>query len=501
MDVLRTVRACIERYRMLEPEETLLVAVSGGPDSLCMLHVLHRLSQERALSLHVAHLNHLLRGPEADADAAFVQRLAAEWGLPVTVESFDVAGLAARRKLAIEEAARLARYTFLRNAARRVGARRIAVGHSADDQVETVLMHFLRGSGLAGLRGMQYVSGLDELRLGDPEQASSAVEGLTLLRPLLDVPREAIEAYCATHGLQPRWDRSNLDTTFYRNRLRHELLPFLETFNPAIREVVLRTSAVISADYECLRQQAAQAWSRVVSAQEPQAITFDLSGWRELPVALQRSTLREAIHRLRRSLRNINWVHVDNAVQVLSQGRTGMRACLPGRLEVRVDYDHFTVADRGYSPGLPDLPFLQEAELPLRVPGRTPLPSTRWVLAARVVNLCDVEDVTLRPISSWHAYLDGDVAGRQLHLRTRRTGDRFWPLGLGDKPTTVNSFMTNAKVPRSWRDSIPLLVSSRQVLWVAGWRIDERAKVTEDTQRVLVLGFEPTGGTPGRVTG
>ncbi len=489
--LLECVRDSIARHHMLDHGETVVVGVSGGPDSLCLLHVLTSLRAEYALHLHVGHLNHCLRGLESDADAAFVAQLAEQWGLDYTVEACDVPALARASKIAIEEAARQARYLFLARTAAKVGARRIAVGHNSDDQVETILMHLLRGSGLAGLRGMAPVSRLSDLRLV-MQAATGKGHRLQLIRPLLGVQREEIEAYCRAHDLHPRFDRSNLDTTYYRNRLRHELLPFLESFNPNIREVLLRSAQVVSADHDYIRTHSNRAWSRIVITESGQAIAFNLVGWRKLPLALQRSTMREAIRRLRRSLRNINWVHIDDAVRAVAVGNTGKRATLPQGLEVVLDYDYFTVADQGYVSPAPDLPSMSQIELTLRPPDRVQLPGSNWSLAAHVVSRTEVKDRNLHPTSAWHAYLDYDVAGELLCLRPRRRGDRFWPLGLGDMPSTVNRFMTNAKVPRACRDSIPLLVSKEHVLWIAGWRIDERAKVTERTRRVLVLKFENT---------
>jgi tRNA(Ile)-lysidine synthetase-like protein len=496
MDVLERVRNAIEHERLLTHGDGVVVGVSGGPDSLCLLHVLGRLSGEYALNVHVAHLNHQLRGAEAESDAQFVAELSQAWGLPATVESVDVTAMARERKLAIEEAARQARYAFLARVAQSVGAPKIAVAHNADDQVETILMHALRGSGLAGLRGMQPMSRLDELRIEGAEPLLPAdATGLLLIRPLLAVPRREIEAYCQMQGLQPRFDRSNLDTTYYRNRLRHDLLPFLETFNPGVRQVILRSASILSADYDCLREQAARAWTQVVRTESPLAIRFDLRAWRALPLALQRSTVREAIHHLRHSLRNINWVHVEDAVRVLRSGSTGARATLPRGLEAWLSYDEFVLADAGYQPPLPDQPTLGSEELPLRIPGTTPLPGSAWRLRARVIPLCDVQDETLRPASPWQAYLDYAATGKHLSLRTRRPSDHFWPQGLGAQPTTLNGFLTNAKLPRAWRDHMPLLVSPSQVCWVAGLRIDERVKVTHETSRVLELTFEKRANT------
>jgi tRNA(Ile)-lysidine synthetase-like protein len=523
--MLTRVRRTIQRHHLLVPGETVVVGVSGGPDSLCLLHVLRELSPELSLSLHVAHLNHRMRGEDADADAAFVAALAAGWGLPSAIGTADVPALARTHKLAPEEAARRARYAFLARVAEQVGARTIAVAHNADDQTETVLMHWLRGSGLAGLRGMLPATPLEEMRLeigswkledgiwrlevggwnlengsrkletpsptSNVQPPTSNFRPLILIRPLLDIPRADVEAYCAAHELQPRFDRSNLDTTYYRNRLRHDLLPILESYNVNIRQVLRRSAVVVAADYDLLREQLEVAWKRLVRGESDQAVTFDLDDWRALPPSLQRSTLREAIHRLRRALRNIDFVHVENAVEILADGQTGDQATLPQGLMLTIGYDSFTVAGEDYR-ALPDLPLLLGDEvLPIALPGRTRLPGTGWTLHAEVLPHAQVPDAALTAARGWRAHLDAAVLGESPVLRVRRSGDRFCPLGMGGRGKRVNEFMINEKIPAAWRDHVPLLVSAGgQVAWVCGWRIDERARVTPATQQVAWLHFE-----------
>jgi tRNA(Ile)-lysidine synthase len=203
--------------------------------------------------------------------------------------------------------------------------------------------------------------------------------------------------------------------------------------------------------------------------------------------------VREAIHRLRRSLRNINWVHVENAVQVLDTGTTGDKVTLPSGLELRLNYDHFTVALQGYTEPLPDRPWVSGQTLRLQLPGSTELPGSPWQVWSCVVARDALIEHDIHHADLWEAYLDYDAVGADLWLRSRRSGDRFWPQGLGHKPTTLNSFMINVKIPRAWRDRVPLLVDSEQVLWIAGWRIDERAKVTDATSRVLHVTFSRSG--------
>ena len=493
MDVLNRVRRATER--VLTPGETVVVGVSGGPDSLCLVHVLRQLCGEHDLKLHVAHLHHGLRGDDADADAEFVRSLAADWQLPCTVEYADVPAMAQEQRLAVEEAARRARYTFLARVAERVGAETIAVGHNADDQAETVLMHWLRGSGLAGLRGMLPVTSLEEYRLIEtPGEGSESIGNLKLIRPLLDVPRVEIEVYCRVHGLQPRFDRSNLDTTYFRNWLRHEVLPLLARHNPNVREVLRRSAQVIADDYALLRALLEEAWPRVLVEETDAVIAFDLAAWRGLDTSLQRSVLREAIHRLRRSLRNVNFVHVENALEVARDGTTGDQATLPKGLMLTLSYDRFTVAaERDDAWLLPDWPLLPVATegLLLDVPGVTLLPGCEWAVEAAIMDIAGLAPDWEGNVDPWRAFLDAQTAGTQLALRTRRAGDRFQPLGLGGHEVKLADFLTNRKVLRAVRDCLPLLSCEWGIAWVCGQRVDERAAVREATKQVLVLRFAP----------
>ena len=503
--LLRQVRRTIERYGLLAPGDGVVVGVSGGPDSLCLLHVLQRLREEHRLRLHVAHLHHGARGAEADGDAEFVASLAAEWGLPATVERQDVPALARAHGLAFEETARRVRYAFLARVAERASAHKIAVGHNADDQAETVLMHFLRGAGPAGLRGMLPLAPLTDYRLLQPflpfpqqpaANAQRPASSISIIRPLLEVPRSEIERYCADHGLTPRFDRSNLDTTHFRNRLRHELLPLLESYNPNVRARLCHTAAVVAADYELLTQLREQAWASVVREEREAAIRFDRAGWQALPVALQRATLRQAAYRLRRSLRDVEFVHVEHARQVGLGGDTGAQATLPMGLALTVGYDTLTIGDAGDADPPPDEPLLWCAEpLPVRMPGATPLPRSEWALQAEVLDEWDAHQVAANP-DPWAAYFDLDALPGPLVLRARRRGDRFRPQGMAGHRVKLSAFLINLKVPRAWRDHVPLLAASDEVVWVCGRRIGEGVTVGPETQRVARLWFARIGSEP-----
>jgi len=493
MSLIRQVRQTIDNYGLLLPHDTVVLGVSGGPDSLCMLHVLRQLADSYQVSLHVAHLHHGIRGQDADDDAIFVAEVCRAWAIPCTVGRADVPTLAQQRGLALEEAARQARYAFLRSQARAIGAKSVAVAHNADDQVETVLMHFLRGAGLGGLRGMCPLAWIDDLRLGDKRQEPPPEPQvrIRLLRPLLEVTRQQIEDYCQQHGLRPRFDRSNLDQTYFRNRLRHELIPLLQSYNPNVRQVVRRTAEVIAADYDLLRVYLAQTWPTVVRSESETAIIFDLDTLRALPLGLQRSIIREGVHRLRHSLRNINFVHVDDAVRILRDGNVGAVATLPRGLALTLEYDRAILAQEGFDVPLPSRPRLQPGPLSLQVPGTTALPGSDWRVTTSVVERRFLPKNWSQNPDPYVAFIDASRlrAASPLVLRQRQEGDWFEPLGLRGRHQRLRDFYINAKIPRKERATLPLLTCAEEIVWVVGYRLDARYALTADTNSVLIVRF------------
>lgn len=493
MDALVSrVAVYIDRHALLQAGDSVVVGVSGGADSLCLAHLLLHLAPQLRLLLHVAHLNHALRGAESDADAEYVSALARAWSLPCTVERVDVNAVANKRRLSLEEAARQTRYAFLASTAQQVGAQRIAVGHHADDQAETVLMHFLRGSGVAGMRGM-----LPRMPLSDYRALSAHAAGLdeavTLVRPLLGVRRAEIEAYCDRNALEPRIDRSNADTTFHRNRLRHELLPALRKINPAIDRVLVHTADVMAGDFEILAESTRSALDRVelntMPGQDGLAteVRFSLPAWRELPVGLQRSTIRAAVARLRSTLRNINWEHIDAAVRVGREGATGDSATIAAGLALVVGYDVLRIGPEGLAVPGPG-PQVQGLVL-LYAPGVTHV-GKGWRVRVELLPLAEVAQAYASNADPWTANLDADVVGSQLALRPRQPGDRFRPLGLAGHSARVNEFMINAKVPAHDRAGWPLLIGATGIAWLCGLRIDARSAIGPATQRVWQVRFE-----------
>ncbi|MFH1651024.1 MAG: tRNA lysidine(34) synthetase TilS [Chloroflexota bacterium] len=456
----------LREQRLIAPTMKLVVAVSGGADSVCLLHVLHKLSPEPGVSLHVAHLDHRIRGAAAEEDARYVTALARRMGIPVTVDRRDVPRYREEHRLSLEEAAREVRYNFLSEVARTVGAAAAAVGHTRDDHVETVLMHFLRGSGTQGLRGLA------------PRQRWSSVEGnLEVIRPLLSVSREETVAYCRRHRLATRQDATNLSLHPLRNRVRLDLLPRLAEYNPQVAEALRRTATLARDEFEFLEEAARKAWPEVCR-QVDGAVLLDKAAFGKLPPALQRQMLRRSIAALRGNLKDLSATHIEDLMAVRDKG-AGKIITLPEGLTFAVQYDHYRLGIDVVETPFPEL----KDQLELKIPGETVLPG--WRVTAELSDGAPAETAD----GPFTARFDFARTGPEIVLRSRRRGDRFQPLGMGQSKK-LYEFMIDRKIPQAWRDRVPILAAPPQIIWVAGYRIDDRVKVTAATRRVLRIRLE-----------
>ncbi len=463
----------IQRHNLISPGEIVVVGVSGGADSVCLLHTLARCQKELEIKLHVAHLNHQLRGAESEADARYTASLADRLGIPITVDRQDVTSYRGQRNCSLEEAARELRYDFFATVAGDVGAKRVAVGHTKDDQVETILMHILRGTGTFGLRGLEPCSRMVYSKEG-MLATSRKRSNLSVIRPLLDITREETMDYCQEYQLEPRIDSSNLSLSFLRNRCRLELLPLLRRYNPSVDQALLRLAEIARDDSSFIEQQALQLWDEV-ARQEDDAIHLNRSKFCSLPVALQSRIVRLAISKLIGDTRDIEAIHIE-AIRSLLNRPVGKKASLPHGLICQSGYDELVLSLTPLSPC--PFPPLQ-GEFPLKVPGETTL--SGWGVIASIVQ---------EPIAKgkFVAELDLHQAGTELFVRQRQPGDKFQPLGM-NTPKKLQEFMIDAKIPLSWRECVPIVCSPKQIVWVVGWRIDDRVKITEATREILRLEF------------
>jgi tRNA(Ile)-lysidine synthase len=453
----------------LVKERPIIVGVSGGPDSLCLMEAL----RQCGYPIIVAHFNHQLR-PEADDDARTVEKTAARLMISSMIDGADVRAYAEENRLSIEEAARNLRYRFMFKLANERNAQAVAVGHTADDQVETILMHFLRGSGLAGLKGMTYHS---IISIFDRE--------IPVVRPLLDIWREETIVYCAAHGLRPHYDSSNDSLNFQRNRIRHLLIPNLETYNPKFRDAVLRMSQSLKGDHALLQETLHQAWAGTVSDITEDIVTFDSAVLSSHSLGLRRNLIKRAVQFLRPGM-EVDFAAIERAIVFIDDPKPSPRVDLKGGLRMFREGDKIHMCTLNAQLPFNLWPQLQSVgSQQVMVPGQLNLSGgwkfncERWRLPALA------QEQAARNEDQFQVWLDADVLPESLELRARVPGDQFEPLGLGSHTQKLSDFMVNAKMPQRARERWPLLCSGEQIIWVPGYRPSHAFRLTESTNNVL----------------
>jgi len=457
----------IRRMGLLERGDTVLVGVSGGPDSMALLHALWRLSDEEDWRIVAVHVNHQLRGEASEADQAYVEARCREWGIPCDVRRVDVSARLRERGGNLQDVARRLRYDAFREAAEEADADKLALAHQADDQVETVLMRFLRGTGVGGLAGIP---------------PSRPWHGRRLVRPLLPFFREEIEAYCREEGLQPRRDESNDSLAYTRNRLRHRLIPQLAEFNPRVKEAILKLSLLAAEEEKVWERLEAEAAEKVTVRREEGEISLDVSALRRQPLALQRRLIKLHLNCLVKDGTVEIPMNAVDRVLSLAEGGTGSRLHLPGNLEAEREYGRLRLkraeADETNSEG---------GVFPLAVPGVTPLPGMGGVIEARVAD----RSLAAEELRGRWAVFDADRLEHPLCVRPRRPGDRMRLLGLAGSKK-VKDIMIDAKIPRRMRNRLPMVIHGEEIIWIPGLRRSDWAPVTKKTRRFLYLMWQPS---------
>lgn len=489
-------------HNLISKGDGVLVGVSGGPDSLCLAHILLGLRESLGFEICLAHVNHSLRGVESEDDMDFVSRLSLEWDVTAIFETVDVYDYIFRKHLNLEEAARKLRYDFFIRAAYQAQMSKVAVGHTADDQVETVLMHLLRGSGTRGIKGMS------------PSLNWQGETGvIKVVRPLLDIWRTETEEYCRVNGLEYRMDSSNLNPALLRNRIRLEALPYLQDINKRVKESLLRLAriAIDEGDYmdseaEKLYGEAVLELKPAISGEgSPGSLVLFLKTDKILTChsALQRLLFFKALAKMYGIAKDLESHHIEKLRQA-SGSKAGTKATLPQGLLFLKEYEGgwlcHTVEEICPFPALPG-----EQEIPLE--GETTW--GKWTINTKKVQSPKFKvqspdsrlqtpdsrlgewpvDTGLSTPMIFRTILSLERAARKLKVRRRRDGDRFQPFGM-DVAKKLQDFMTDEKIPRWWRDRIPLLCASEDILWVAGWRISELARVKEGDKKVIEVTLE-----------
>ncbi len=451
MALLESLQRLIQQHRLIPPGTTVLVGVSGGVDSLVLLHLLCALRRRLDFNLQAAALDHGLRGLEGARDVATVRSIAESWGLPVTSGQVETRAHAKQNHLSIEAAARELRYRFLAEIAHQVGAARIAVAHHADDQIETVLMRLLRGATAHGLAGME---------LSRPLSTDTS---LVLIRPLLFHTRAEIQSYANQYGLVPRIDSTNADTNYLRNHIRLNLLPQLEAINPGIRQTLSRMAEVAALEDDFMHSQLLDALPLLDMTERPGQISAQRAAYCGLHPALRRRWIRWASLRINPSL-ELDYHHIRQAVELALHGKQGAVAQLGSGLSLRVDYDWLHIESKqGQSipPEYAAMPLVRPGFNAQLCPGDSLALSEQWTLRTELDRLPELDSSYLLLIIPHTA---------SITVRTRRPGDLFRPKGLRGHAQKLSDWMINRKIPRALRDQIPLICVADEI---AAFRVNE----------------------------
>ena len=452
----RKIKHAISRHRMISEGDSVIVAVSGGPDSVCLLHILHELMDELHIHLVVAHFDHGLRPAEDDSETAFVRALAESLKLPFETARGRL--LTKKTRGSREEVARNARYAFLERVRKKHNAQKIASGHNLNDQAETILMRLLRGSGPSGL------TGIPPCRDG------------SIIRPLIEINRSEIENYLKAKKLASVMDSSNLNTDYLRNKIRLEIMPLLEEHQPQLARLLGQTAEILR-DEDGYLDRITEAWlNRNVEQSPHHTLKIPITSFVSLPVALRRRVIRNVIERVKKDLRRISWDHIEAIQRLAEAEKCQATQNLPMRLTVKRAYDHLIFSasvKRKLRPFHHTLDGLGKYDL---------IEIGRRLSIEEIMNR---KGLRLRG-SKWTIFLDAEKLRFPLTLRSFKEGDRFIPFGMkGHKK--LKDFFVDLKVPLEQRYSTPILCCDDQPLWVCGFRIDDRFKVTVGTKRVLKI--------------
>ncbi len=442
------VQKTIKQHNLIHTGDRILVALSGGADSVCLLDCLQKLSDELGISFSAAHVHHGLRGQDADDDELFVRRLCNERNIPLYVKRVDVRALAAETKTGLEEAGRNARYAFFKELKDEHGFTKIATAHHSGDNIETVLMRLMRGTGPLGLGGIPYVN-------------------QEVIRPLLDVSRQDIEDYCKAQNLSFRTDLSNFETNYTRNKVRHELIPFMEEkFNPDFKNSFQEQIRLYAACGAYIKDETEKVMQKEMHS-TLQGVCFSCQSLLAYNEFLVSTVLHKVLQQYAGG-HSITADHINSIMAMLGQGKCSVS--LPDDMVAEVChgwlYIRRNLPAKTFSYPLFESAFIKET-------GQT-------------VTICDVEYMPGKG-NACTVYLDKQkLAGKKLMLRSRCDGDVFYPVGM-DGRKKLHDFFVDKKIPYFLRDTVPILTADDEVVWIAGYRADRRFIATKETDAIVCV--------------
>ncbi|MCK5392167.1 MAG: tRNA lysidine(34) synthetase TilS [Deltaproteobacteria bacterium] len=448
--MLARVKKTLKKYNMLTQGEKVVLGVSGGADSIAMLYALNELI-DYGLELIVAHLNHGIREEEAKRDSDFVKETAKSLGLTFVYGEVDTLKFKEESALSLEDAARTLRYKFFNQVLNKHYATKIATAHTMDDQAETVLMRLLRGSGSKGLSGIPPVSN-------------------SIVRPLIDTSRSEVEEYLRSKKVEWVEDTTNESKEFLRNRVRHDLLVELESYNPQIKETLSRTADILRAEEEFISKEALKHFGDIFSPNKSELIG-DLKHYRNIDKSLRFSLLRLAIEKITGSLKNISSIHIVSADDFLLSDAASGEVELPQGTVMVKGYDIFLVTKKSE--------LEREFSYTIQTVGKWSFPEFEVELSILKTDTLDENDESV-------AYFDPETVKFPLQVRNFNPGDRFSPLGMTTSKK-LQDYFTDIKLPQFLRSRVPIFICSGEIMWLGGIRLDNRFKITDKNKEVLMI--------------
>ncbi|MTI46497.1 MAG: tRNA lysidine(34) synthetase TilS [Firmicutes bacterium] len=454
----RVIDAVVEN-NLIKKGENILLGLSGGPDSMALLYILKDIREIIPFNLLAAHINHGIRGEDADNDENYVKDQCNKLNIPIYSQKINMNKYAKKNKLSSEEAGREIRYSFFRKTLDNIGGGKIAVAHNKNDQAETLLMRFLRGTGIDGLRGMEYASN-------------------DIIRPLLDISRTEIEKYCRENEINPRIDKTNLEAIYGRNKIRLELIPYIENnFNLGIIETLTRTARVMQTESDFLSEYTKEQFSEILIKENRNNIKLHNNKFIRLHKSIRSRVIRMGIERLKGNLKGVEEKHVSDILDLSNSENTGKRINIGNNINIRISYKQLIIEKNDKLKG--KIEFHEN----LYLKSKLNIEELDMTIETKVINK---EDLNFNSKDRFIKYFDYDKINGDLSVRNRNPGDRFIPLGMkGSKK--IKDFYIDEKIPREDRDRIPLVVDNKNIIWVVGYRISDIYKVTECTKRILEI--------------
>ncbi|MCX7695763.1 MAG: tRNA lysidine(34) synthetase TilS [Caloramator sp.] len=448
------VLAYIKENSLIEPGDKIVVGLSGGPDSVCLLHILCSLKEELNITIYSAHINHMIRGEEALRDEEYSRKLSEKlnvehFSIRVKVEEF-----AKEHKMTSEEAGRYIRYKFFDEVLKKVGGNKVALAHNMNDNAETIIMNLIRGTGTLGLVGI-------------PNKRDGKY-----IRPILCLTRDEIERYCEENGLNPQIDSTNKESIYTRNKVRLELIPYIkEHFNSNIVESLNRLSQIIKSEEDFL-----QSYVDDILNNNYINNRFSIEVFNKQHIAIKRRIIRRIIEKVYGSISGIEQKHIDDCIDLIFKGETGKYVVLPHNIVCKIEYQNFIINI------LKDEKI--EYEYKIKIPGITYIPELNAKIYTNVLeNLNNIKHNT------FIKYFDYDKIGNDIAIRSRKSGDYIFLSGIGGKKK-LKDFFIDKKVPRDERQTIPLIAKGSEIIWIIGMRENNLYRIDDKTKKILEIRFE-----------